>query len=107
MNLRTNPTAGTIRKVKLSGIAGIGATLLLVAVNYALQKAGLPLLTEADAPILTAIGTGIYGGVVALVQWITAYRARPAAADVPVDAAGRAVVPANLPEHVVRVPAEA
>ncbi|MEM6785130.1 MAG: hypothetical protein AAF624_15525 [Bacteroidota bacterium] len=92
MNLTPSPTQTRwrmwsrrpIRKLRLGGFAGLGVALLLPLVNAALRKAGLPSVEADDLAALWDLGLVAYGGVAAVMTWLTAYLARPASDDMPV-----------------------
>ena len=77
-------TSVPVRKLRVGGLVGIAAALLLPLVNAALARLGLPAVTAEDVRVAWDLGLAAYGAVAAVVVWVAAYLARPGRSDVPV-----------------------
>lgn len=73
-----------VRKLRVGGLVGLGAALLLPLINGALGQLGLPAVGIEDLQVAWDLGLAVYGAVAAAVAWIAAYLARPGRGDVPV-----------------------
>ena len=77
-------TGWPVRKLRVGGLVGLGAALLLPLVNWALGRLGLPAVGIEDLQVMWDLGLAVYGVVATAVAWVVAYLARPDADDVPV-----------------------